>query len=752
MRIVLAALFLLLLAGIAGTPAPFIETEFGGASVEIAADRAWVLLPQGCVTISWDLEGILSIYIEDKGKIGWGEMIYCPSTNASSLVFDITAENGQLRAYELNIRYFPAAVAQSLVLLLLISPFLIASFYLATLRMTDPISLNTSPVLALLALLLFLVLVQTARAYTIGSLLGGLGNIFATRAWQTFGLVLAGLVFIPLIIEYCRQGIRKRLRADFLVIGVFVVFILLLYLPYGFDSIGQKEEWISRAFLEGRPSRMSREVLMRFFAFFEYSLAEILDSDSFAGLHLLHFLMFCGKLILFYVILRRLRVDKLSAFVTTIVFMVYPVNSSLMSLRSLPLSLSTLTLLAAINLALDYLREPGRLRLLSVWLALILTLTVHENAFAIILVIPLLWLLRGPRKTWQNFNMTVIWYLVPAFKIVYLLILASGGLRFYGIYYVVGPVRADRNILESVIYYADVIAGVYRQTLWDGWREAITVMGENTYLAHTLIAVALTAIVMLLLAIDKRASALPSRRAALFWLVGGLIYILPSIGVGMWIDKYHTEFWRLYVNVPFGASIAFFGLLLLLTEPIRLSRIRKTLVIVVSLLLILLATSRLFVQHAYFNDRANAKASVLLGIVEQVPHYDSNARLVLVTNMSHDKLSELGIDELWTHMFDSAIYLLYGEGRPMVSSLCILGEACSTNDIDVRLGYLDVDTDYSDIVIFRLNDDLSVELLPELPPELGWPNNDTYNPERLIDTSAPVPPRALTMLASARRD
>ncbi|MDE2857804.1 MAG: hypothetical protein OXN94_08135 [Chloroflexota bacterium] len=751
MRILVVALFLLLVLVIAATPAPFIEAEFGGASVEIAADRAWALWPGDCVTITWDLEGIHSLYVDGQGKIGWGEMMYCPSTDASSPVFEITAENGQLRAYELNIRYFPAAVAQSLVLLLLISPFLIASFYLATLRMTDPIPLNASPVLALLALLLFLALVQTAQAYTIESLLGGLGNVFTTRAWQSFGLVLAGLVFIPLVFEYCSRGIRKRLRADFLVIGVFILFILLLYLPYGFDSIGQKEEWINRAFLEGRPSRMSREALMRFFAFYAYPLAETLDSNSFLGFHLLNYLVFCGKLTLFYVILRRLRVDKLSAFVTTIVFMVYPVNSSLMSLRSFPLSLSTLTLLAAVNLALDYLRKPGRLRLLRLWLALILTLAIHEIAFVIILVVPLLWLLRGPRKTWQNINMTVIWYLVPALKIVYLLVLSSGGLRFYGIQYVVGPIRAERNILENVNYYVDVIAGVYRQTLWDGWREAIAAMGANMYLAHTLMAVALTAIVMLLLASDKRANALPSRRAAMFWLAGGLLFILPSIGVGMWIDKYQAEFWRLYIFVPSGASIALFGLLLLLTEPIRKGNIRKRLVIVMSLLLILPATSRLFVQHAHFHDSANAKASILWQIVEQAPHYDSKARLVLLTNMSLDKLSELGIDELWSHMFDSAIYLLYGESRPMVSSLCILGGTCSTNDIDESLQYLDADTDYSDIVLFRLNDDLTVELLPELPPELGEPSKSSYNPGHLIETSAPMPPRALTMLASARR-
>ena len=636
-------------------------------------------------------------------------------------------------------------------MLLLISPCIIASFYLVTLRMNDPIPLNASSILVLLALLLILMLVQTAQAYSIGGLLGGLENIFTTRAWQTFGAVLAGLVFIPLVFEYFSQGIRKRLHADFLVIGAFILFILLLYLPYGFDSIGQKEEWINRAFFEGRPSRMSAEVLVRFLAHFVYPLADMLDSNSFAGLHLLHFLMFCGNLTLFYIILRRLRVDKLSAFVTTIVFMIYPVNSSLMSLRSLPLSLSTLTLLAAINLALDYLRKPGRSRLLGLWLALLLTLAIHEHAFAIILVIPLLWCLRGPRKTWRNFNMTVIWYLVPLLKIVYMLALASGGLRFYGTLYVLGPIRADRNILESVIYYADVIADVYRQVLWDGWREAITVMGENTYVAHTLMAVALTAIVMLLLASDNRAIALPSRGAAKIWFLGGLIFILPSIGVGMWIDKYHSEFWRLYVNVPFGASIAFFGLLLLLTEPNRLSRIRKALVIVMSLLLILPATSRLFVQHAHFNNSANAKASILWQIAEQAPRFDSNARLVLVTDMSLDKLLENGIDELWTHMFDSAIFLMYGEDRPKVSSLCILGEFCSTNDIDASLGYLDAGTDYSGIVMFRLNDDLSVELLRELPPQLAGEGNHSYNPGRLIDSSHPMPPRAVTMLASARR-
>ena len=752
LTLLIIALALLTALAIANTAPPNIETEFGGATVQIVADQAWALLPQDCVTITWELEGILSVYIDGQGVIGWGELNYCPWEDNSSPVFDISSEDAEIRAFELNIRYFPAALAQSLAILVILCPFLLAAYYLATLRMTEPMPLNVNPILVLAALLCFLLLLQTANAYTTESLFSGLGNIFVTRAWQTFGLVLAGLVFIPLVYEYLQEAIRKRQIADSLIIVVFIAIVLLLYLPFGFDSIRQKEEWINRAFLEGRASRMEREALMRFFAFYAYPLAEMLDSGSFLGLHLINFLIFCGKPTLLYCILRRLHVDKLPSFVTTAFFMIYPVNASLMSLRSFPLSLSSLTLLAAINIALDYIQKPSRLRLFRMWFALILTLFIHEYTFAIILVVPLLWSLSKPRKSWRNFNLTVIWYLVPVLKVVYLLILASAGLRFYGIQYVKGTVSVDGTILDTALHYANVIADVYRQTFWHGWSEALSVMGANKYVLHILISVSLIAVVMARLAIDKRANALPSRKEAVNWLLGGLLLILPAIGIGMWIDKYVNEMWRLYVLVPFGASIALSGFLLLVTAPIKKPLLRKAALVIMSLLLVLPGLARLYVQHAHFVESANAKAKILLRIVEQAPRYDSNARLVLVTDMSLAELSELGIDELWTHMFDSSIYLLYGDDRPKFSSLCILGEACSTNDIDKTLRHLDENTNYSEIVIFQLHDDLSVELLYELPPELGGASNATYNPARLIDASAPLPPRALTMLAAARRD
>ena len=125
---------------------------------------------------------------------------------------------------------------------------------------------------------------------------------------------------------------------------------------------------------------------------------------------------------------------------------------------------------------------------------------------------------------------------------------------------------------------------------------------------------------------------------------------------------------------------------------------------------------------------------------------------MLVTDMSFIELNDAGIGELFKNMFDSAIYMLYQDQRPRYAFLCVLGWRCSTDDINVRERFLKRGNDYSDFVLFRLYNDLSVELLRELPPELNDSQNHTYDPDPLINTSAPLPPRALTMLASAHRN
>ncbi len=678
-------------------------------------------------------------------------MEFCPTLNATSLKFEITAANAQTHSVDLNIQDLPAAVVSSIALLILLLPFLIAFYYFATQRIAERIPLDVSPILTLLALLLVCLLIQTARPFSIAGFMNSLVNLFISPFWQGFGVVLAGLVFIPLALQSLRRGLQGGLGADFVVIGAFLAFLLLLYSPFGFESIGQQDSWYNLAYFEGRSAKVVREIASRFWLLASDFLAHVISPDSFFAYHILYLFMLWGISILFYAILRRFKIAPLYAFLATMLVMVYPVNSHLMSLRSTPHIFSKLALCVAIYFALEWGQSVSRLRLLGLWLALQFSVATYENAFAIILLVPILWWWRGPRWTWRKFNLTAIWYLIPAAQIIYIIFLSNAGRKFYGAIYLSRALRQERTFFENLSHHLGVVGNVYRQTFWHGWHEAVSSMGQNLWIVPTLAALVITGVVAVYLARLPQARMFPSRRQLLLWLVAGMLFILPAIAVLMWFEKYQIELWRMYIYVPFGAAAVIISLLLLFVSPIKHTGLRQAIAICLCLLLMFPALSRLFVQHAHFHDSANAKASILWQIVEQVPSYDSNARLVLFTNMSLDELSETGIAELWTNMFDSAIYLLYGEDRPKFSSLCILGGTCSTDDIDKSLPYLDADTDFRDIVLFRLNDDLTVELLPELPPELGEPSKSGYNPDRLIDTSAPLPPRARSMLASARR-
>ena len=233
-----------------GTPPSRIDREFGGASVQISAVRAWALLPGRCTTITWDLKGIQSVYVDGQEEAGSGEMIYCPSLSDNSPIFEVTIANGDLETFVLNIRYLPSELVDCLYLAAILSLIILACYFLATERICAPVPFGRVQILSLIALFILCLLCQTGELFSMDSLLNALKRLFTSRAWQGIGLLLAGLVFIPLVVQSLREGLKKRSWEDFAAIGAFFVFVLVLYLPFGFDSIGHWEEWVFRHYLE----------------------------------------------------------------------------------------------------------------------------------------------------------------------------------------------------------------------------------------------------------------------------------------------------------------------------------------------------------------------------------------------------------------------------------------------------------------------------------------------------------------------
>ena len=130
---------------------------------------------------------------------------------------------------------------------------------------------------------------------SVRQILRNVGDLFANPSWQLFGLVLAGVVFIPLLFQSLRRGIRAKARTDFVAIAGFLVFLLLLYLPFGFESIGHWEEWVVNAYFEGRASKLSVELVSRFWEIVPHALAYLIKLGHVCRLSRVEFIDVLGQ-------------------------------------------------------------------------------------------------------------------------------------------------------------------------------------------------------------------------------------------------------------------------------------------------------------------------------------------------------------------------------------------------------------------------------------------------------------------------
>ena len=749
------AVFVLLAFAMLNKPPPRIETEFGGAAVRMSLDRGWVSGAGDCVILEWDVEGIKSIYIDNEGKPGWGEMSFCPTANANILEIGITAQDGTRRLFQFDGIYLPNFFVYLFGFVGAASTAALALYYVCNHHLDNPFPL-WKMLIAVLGLTLVGGLSGLSSSNLITDALSLLRRLFIHRHWQVFGVVLAGIIYLPLIVQAARRNLKNKFTSDLIVIVGFLLFILLLYLPFGFESIGHWEEWVAHAYLDGKPVpwKIEKESFIRFWILIPHTLAYIIDSESFFGYHLVNLLMLWGKLVLLYGILRQLKITSLYAFLITMLFMVYPVNSGLMDLRSLPMQFSMISLLATAYLILDYQKHPTRLGLLGIWLGLIFNVSSNESAYAIILVIPLLWWLRRRELTWKNFNLTAIWYLFPAFKAAYLLVLILTNRSFYRDD-LFNSASDSPEIPSTIFNTSAAMVNVYRNTFVDGWQEALAALNQNSYWFLATVMLALVGGIAWRLLRAKDAAFLSVRQVGI-WLVSSLLFIVPAVGVLIWIERYRGDLWRMYFYVPIAAAMVVFSLIALLTMLIARSRFRNAILIMLCLILMFPALSRLLLQHEHFVNSANRKAALLQNVLEIAPQASPDTVLILAAEMSIEQLGATDLADY--HKFDlvrSIFYILYQPHPPAHAALCLPGPWCSGPRDYLNL-YSDSDgfikSNLPNILLLKIHEDLSVELVEQPSVYFGFGSDSAYDARRLYNPDAPLPPRAATMLGSARRE
>ena len=627
---------------------------------------------------------------------------------------------------------------------------LLASYYLLRPQATKSFSLRA--LLVFLQFLLALALLFGAiESNPLRELLEVIHRRFRHPSWQLLGLTLAAVVYLPLIVRRLRQKLRKRQFADLAVGSAFMLFLLFLYLPFGFNSIGHWESWGYRAYLEGQHSwNVEFELNTRFWVMAPHLLASIIAPDSFVGFHLAHLLIFWAKLTLLFGILRVLGFTRPHAFLATMLFMVYPVNSDLMSLRSLPNQFSVMSLLAAAFLMLEYRESSSRWHLLGIWLGLAFNVVTNETAYAIILIAPALWVSRRPRGSWRNANLTVVWYLFPACKIAHLLLLSSLNMSFYNSYVFENSFGISADALGAVF---GRLAEVYRHTFVGSWLEALDMADASNWLAPSLAMLTLAGAFSWYLIRSGDSDRQKVEDNAKTSFVYGLLFVMPAVGILIWLPQYAGDLWRLYFYVPIGASIAVFSLARIFAVRALSRRYHEATIVALCLALMLPATGRLLIQHDSAVRRANSKARMLYQLMRTIPRIEEDTVILLTTDMTKEELAASAISELrYSNDLDnSMLYVLYGNGLPIQSTFCIDKAECSTFGGEETIFTSDSPQLLQRTLALNIAADMSVTLIDHPADAFGLGSRVAYDVRPLYDRGAPIPSRASSMLASALR-
>lgn len=634
---------------------------------------------------------------------------------------------------------------------LLLCP-LLAGYYL--LRPQADRAVSASAIFVILLLLLGLALLLGGiDANLLRQALDILHRRFYHPSWQALGLILAAVVYLPLIARKIGQKLRARQQADLAVCGAFLLFIVGLYLPFGFNSVAHWESWSIRAYLENQHSwSVQYELSTRFWAIMPHLLANIIAPDSFAGYHLTHLLMIWAKMTLLYGILRLLGFSRPLAFLTSLLFMVYPVNSGLLSLRSLSNQFSVMSLLAAVYWMLEYRRQPSVWRLLGLWLGLIFNVASNETAYILILFAPALWLASPPRASWRKAHLTVIWYLFPAGKIAHLLLLASLNMRFYNSYVLDSAASATGLSFDALVAVIPQLAQVYQHTFLGGWQAALSLAVGSDWLALSLGLCALAGAFYWHLLRKHDSGGQLGEAHAKSSIVWGLLFVPPAVGMLIWLPQYSGDLWRMYFYVPIGAALALVGLARLLVAGALPQRYRMAALGAICLVLMLPATARLLEQHDALVRQAHKKARLLNHLIETVPHIKAGAVILLTTDMSKAELAASAVSELRISkdLDNGMLYVLYGNGVPVQSTFCIDENECSAYGDEQTIFTSDSPELLQRTLALNIHADLSVTLIENPAEYFGLEQRAPYDVSLLYDRDAVFPPRARSMLASVR--
>jgi hypothetical protein len=535
----------------------------------------------------------------------------------------------------------------------------------------------------------------------------------------------------------------------FIAIFILALNILILWLPNQFQTSGIQEEWRYRAPFDGGittyndiGSDSSEE---QFFTRPMYGLMNglsyVLFPESFMGHHLvLITLLLLKGIAMFLVFAVLFPHHPLWGFFAALLIVVYPSDTGIVSFRTFHHHLTVASILYSVYFFVRYYKSHRRAHLIAMWIAQLIAALSAETGYPVFFIVPVIILLLEKRLTRRVFQLTVLYYIMPAITFA------------YSVYLILGVQTSwQRTALISYTLrdYLKIILNVYTHNFIDTWQSLITYFVSASTASDKLVfglTTSATTLGGLWIMRRNPTQAIANKRTLLikFGVTITLGFVLVLAGYGMFLaSRTHvlTDF-RVYMLSSIGATLVVITLGYALYQASS-QAIWRALVILTLSSLVGLAGVFANKTHHEFLDISNTQQNIVRQITEAVPALSQPAYIVIKTP-SNEINYRVNIDQLQKPvLFTPMLQVLYNDYEQILGGVICFKEylQCDFTSADGMQihasNFLNMNTPipYDQMILFDITKHEELILITEDDNLAG------YNPMALIDTSAEPPAR-----------
>ncbi|MBI5929239.1 MAG: hypothetical protein HY862_08020 [Chloroflexi bacterium] len=535
----------------------------------------------------------------------------------------------------------------------------------------------------------------------------------------------------------------KFRKSDLIIIGIVFVLEIILWLPFGFRNNGLIEEWtFIRNFDHGQiwtPGIPANRILDTI----AFWLGYVFTPNSFVGMTVMLYALLLGQGLAYYLFFRQLTNNPSIALTAAILGLIYPAGTGIFYIRLLNYQVLPLFYFLAAYLLLRYWQQPSRVKLLTMWGALLVSIWVTELAIPTICLTPLFLLYQEKRLTKRLFKVSGLWYLPLIGSLLtwlYLYLTDKMG-------YLEGMANdnTDYTFRDNLTEIVKAMVRAYRRAYYDGWNEGL----HNVNLWFLALAIGFAGIVFgFVFSQLRQSNALSNRKVYLLWLVVSLGLFLIGILPFLLAPNYRHTTDRFFAMASPWAALSVALTLYLLTTGFS-TKARRYIFPAMASLIIVWAMQYAFQQHQNAIRFSMVERDILTQIATTVPHLN-NQVIVVYDESGHLTTNEyvFGMSVTYMHLRDALSYLY--EKPVQVYTCAGLFYRCEF-DRDQFYYYYHLTDDQlvaqvpiQQVIAFRYC--YSTSLIEQIPSQLALePLGDSYNPRAIIQPDQ-APPRRLANL------